>query len=431
MNAINKLILFLLAAITLNSCRLHDDSEDIIGADSTAAAIIAVNNAIYDLMKDVYLWNNYLPTVTPSTYPTPDSLMEALMYSVYDKWSRVMRETEYAAYFEEGTMLGYGFGFGPDEAENIRISFLYRNTQTYNMGVKRGWIISKVNGSYANMDNIRELLGEPTVGLTNDITFLDENGDTVNLSLSKQIIKITPIVHYEVLNQGDSKIGYMVFQDFITAAYAELEEAFTYFANQSIDELIVDLRYNGGGSVFVADTLAGLLIGDNFADQPFVNLRYNRYYARYWNKTYDIPDIKSGLNLSRVFFIGTEYTASASELVINGLKPYTQAILAGSKTHGKPVGMNTWKIKNYVVLPVTFKYTNANNEGDFYDGLEPALPAGDDLTKDFGDPEEASLKAVLKYIETGAVPVKSTKSTGYRAIIMEPKGPLGQYLKAY
>ena len=84
-----------------------------------------------------------------------------------------------------------------------------------------------------------------------------------------------------------------------------------------------------------------------------------------------------------------------------------------------------------MVLPVTFKYTNKNDEGDFYNGIEPFLPADDDIARDFGDPEEASLKAVLDYIRTGTLPVKTTKSAGYRAKLIEQARPVNQYLKAY
>jgi hypothetical protein len=85
----------------------------------------------------------------------------------------------------------------------------------------------------------------------------------------------------------------------------------------------------------------------------------------------------------------------------------------------------------YILLPVCFKYTNADDEGDFYDGLPPMLPAEDDLTRDFGNPEEASLKAILDYIETGAVPIKSTKSAGYRVSLIESDNPVRQFLRAY
>jgi hypothetical protein len=147
----------------------------------------------------------------------------------------------------------------------------------------------------------------------------------------------------------------------------------------------------------------------------------------------NLPQNNAGLSLGRIFFIGTVHTASASELMINGTKPYVESVLAGSSTHGKPVGMYPFAFTDYdyVVLPVCFKYSNADNEGEFYEGLQPVLPADDDLARDFGDPDEASLRVVLDYIETGAVPLSTLKTTGSRIRLLESDNPVNQYLKAY
>ena len=169
------------------------------------------------------------------------------------------------------------------------------------------------------------------------------------------------------------------------------------------------MRYNGGGSVVVAEHLAGWLLGKNFAGQPFLYYQHNGNTAHELDTMYTVPANANGLNLSRIFFIGTENTASASELIIKGVEPFIGSILAGTPTHGKPVGMYAIPVSDYMTLPVCFKYTNKNHEGDFYNGIEPALPADDDITRDFGDPEEASLKAILDYIETGSCCVKINK----------------------
>jgi hypothetical protein len=142
----------------------------------------------------------------------------------------------------------------------------------------------------------------------------------------------------------------------------------------------------------------------------------------------------NGLSFSRIFFIGTESTASASELIISGVEPYlTENILAGSTTHGKPVGMYAYPFINYdyVVLPVTFQYTNADDEGDFYNGLAPDLDAKDDLAHDFGNPEEESLKAVLDYISNGEASPAQVKSTQRPNRPIKSNSILNDYLKAY
>jgi carboxyl-terminal processing protease len=423
MKTYSKISIFLLIAIALfTSCRKDEDDT-----------IKQVNKEIYKTMQVYYLWYQYLPTsstVNPGDYNNPQEFIEAIRYPLYDKWSYVQTMEDYNQ-FSGGKMVGHGFSFGQDENENIRILYVYRNTQTAESGVKRGWIISKVNGTFVNSGNISDLIGDRVAGLTNDFVFIDENGVPVNLSLTKEQINVTPVLHYEVLNQGNTKIGYMVFEQFIRAAYPEFEEAFSYFNAQDIDELIVDLRYNGGGFVPVADTLAGWLIGKEHGNQLFSTLEYNEKFSRY-NQSTKVPAMANGISVNRIFFIGTYYTASASELVINGVNPYVEVILAGDTTRGKPVGMNGFEIGDYMAWPVTFSYYNANHIGGFYNGLPVNLPAEDDITKDFGDPEEASLKAILDYIGNGGVQLKVESAQSHqRARLILPKDPISPYSKAF
>jgi carboxyl-terminal processing protease len=426
MKNLNKIfLLLLLASMTITSCKKDSSGDPVINA---------VNQGIDDLMKEVYLWNDHLPaSVDPSAYATPNDLMEALRYKVYDRWSTVLTRDEYNQYFVQGEMIGHGFMLGLDANNKIRIAFIYRNNQAYNLGVRRGWIITKINGTDATPSNAFNLLGPATAGRVNTITFIKNDGTTTDLTLTKSVIAITPVVHYEVINQGNSRIGYMVFQDFIDTAKVELDEAFNNFISAGINEMIVDIRYNGGGSVGVAQYLAGWLIGKSHGNQPFVNFRHNTNLQK-MDTTLNVPGNANGLDLNRIFFIGTRYTASASELVINGVKPYiTSDIIAGDTTHGKPVGMYAFPFTNYdyVVLPISFKYTNANDEGDFYAGIPPNLLAVDDLTRDFGDPQEESLKAILDYINTGSVQLKSTRQGREKIKILGTDKGVRQYLKAY
>lgn len=422
----NKLIVFLWVAVLAVSCQFdHDESDE--------SEIKIVNKEIYDLMKTNYFWNTDLPNINPYAYASPYDLMDTLRYSKYDRWSCILTRTEYESYFEQAIMVGHGLMTAEDKDHKIRIAFVYRNTKAYNAGVRRSWIISKVNGIEATADNISELLGAMEAGITNHFEFINTSGNTINLSLTKEVLNITPVIHYEVIPYADKKIGYLVFEDFIDAANEELREAFTSFNQAGIDEMVVDLRYNGGGSVDVADTLAGWLIGKSNSGQPFVHFVHNELQQKR-NNTMNVPNNPHGLELSRIFFIGTKSTASASEMVINGVKPYlSHTLIVGSATHGKPVGMYTFMLNRYgyVVMPICFKYTNANDEGDFYDGLDATIAAEDDLTHDFGNPEESCLKAILSYIETGVLPLKSARLPVAPKLIVKNTSPINQFLKAY
>jgi len=239
MKNLRNSVLFLFLTVTLfPSCKKDNTPE--------VNDIQIVNSNIYDLMKDVYLWYDHLPAVDPGSYSTPEALMDELRYATYDKWSAVISKTEYNQYFEEGQMIGHGFLIGLDQNDNLRIAFVYRGTEAYNKGVRRGWIIQTVNGSAANSSNIFTLLGDAKKGLANNIGFLDNSGTQVALTLTKEEVAITPVLDYRVLEAHSKKIGYMVFQDFIDTADVELDEAFSLFTSEGIDELVVDLRYNGG-----------------------------------------------------------------------------------------------------------------------------------------------------------------------------------------
>lgn len=361
---------------------------------------------LYDLMKEVYLWNTKLPSgFDPLAYSSPETAMEAMRYGTFDRWSFVMPLEEYYQYFEQGEMIGHGFMLALDESENIRIAFVYPDTRAYESGIRRSWIISKVNGTNATPDNVFSLMGETREGVRNTFTFLKTGGETTELTLEKEIVSISPVLHRSVFSIGTQQVGYLVFQDYIDAAKEQLDEAFSYFNRENINQLVIDLRYNGGGSVAVAQYLAGWILGNSHAGDPFVNFEHNTKYTR-WDTTLNIPVRAEGLALPKVYFIATGNSASASELTINGVEPYAEACLVGGTTHGKPVGMYvfTYPQYGYAAMPVCFRYTNADGSGDFYEGLSPDLPVGDDLAHDFGDPEEGCLNAVLNEIEGVAVP---------------------------
>ncbi len=407
------LYLFALVGI-IGACEKDDDNDDIDkSSNNNLSEVQIVNREIYKLMKDIYLWNDQLPEVDPTTYGSPQALLNDLRYAPYDRWSTVMSKQEFQQYFEQGQMAGHGFLLSVDAQDNIRIAFVYRNTQAYQEGVRRSWIIETVNGREATTSNIFELLGADDEGLTNAIGFLSPDGNPQVITLTKELININAVLHAEVINYQEINVGYMVFQDFIENSKREIDSVFTDFKNAGITELVIDLRYNGGGSVDVAENIAAWIGGASQTNDIFYKLSHNNNYSAMDTLVY-FRSNPSAISLDRVYFITTEGSASASEMLINGLEPFYNVRLAGATTHGKPVGMYamTFTDYNYTVLPISFKYENANDYGDFFDGIPVDISASDDVTHMFGDPEEASLKAVLNDIagtttKAAVVPGKS------------------------
>jgi carboxyl-terminal processing protease len=397
-----------------------------------------VNNVLYREMLDVYLWYDEMPRPQPdpSSYSNPQDYLDAIKYADLDRWSYIVTQDDNQQYFEEGKSIGHGFSLGLDDAGQIRILFVYPSTEAATKGVKRGWILSKINGTNVPPDNrVFNMMGNSVVGITNVFTFLDHDGLSQVVSLTKENYDIKSVLHSEVITQGVDKIGYIVFQDFISTATEGLDEAMESFVTADINELVIDLRYNGGGMVSIAQEFASWLVGKNHANDVFASYEFNDKYTSE-NFSIRIPANTNGLELDRLFFIGTENTASASEMLINGLKPFiTDVILAGTTTHGKPVGMFGIEIDEYIAYPITYRSYNKNHVGEYYDGLAPDISVEDNFAFDFGDANEPMLQSILAWISSGPVispgpALKSATQTHNKNRLLKSDHPMSQFIKA-
>ena len=210
----------------------------------------------------------------------------------------------------------------------------------------------------------------------------------------------------QIIPVAGKNIGYLVFDSFTgNTVSQELENAFTFFKNNNVSELVVDLRYNTGGSVSVAERFANLVAPATARGKLMYRDTHNQRYAN-WNRTknFDAATPSTALSLSRIVFITTNRSASASELLINCLKPYMDVKLIGGTTYGKPAGYYLIPVMDYYSFPLAVKQVNANGYGDFYEGIAADKTQADDLTRDFGNLNEACLKDALAYLSTGRMP---------------------------
>jgi hypothetical protein len=175
---------------------------------------------------------------------------------------------------------------------------------------------------------------------------------------------------------------------------------FNHFAAAGINDLVVDLRYNGGGYVTVQQKLADWLAPSSANAQLMMKEQFNDKYTEF-NTTDNFQKLGS-LNLSRIYFIVSRSTASASELLINNLKPFMDVQLVGpSKTYGKPVGFFPMPVGDWYIFPVSFRSTNKNGQGNYFNGMDLNSQVADGLDKDWGDITESCLQSVLSNITTG------------------------------
>ncbi len=373
-------------------------------------------DGFYDLMKYAYLWNNTMPTVKVTDYNGPESLLEALRYKPKDRWSFISDYESFMASMQ-GSFVGHGIRMSLDNSNQVRVVSLYEGSDLWPRGVRRGWIIKEINDTpvapifiSGNNAAYNALMGASTAGVTNKFLFVKPDGTEVTYNATKASFTINSVTAATILDLTSGKTGYLCFESFIEPSEQELNVAFADFKANNITDLIIDLRYNGGGYMDIAQQLSSLVLTWNDTTKVCYTLKYNNLVAPEWDETFKFIKTESPLGLDQVVFITTRGSASASEVVINSLKPYVNVKIVGDTTHGKPAGMNIWgfpfpstSVPNpdykYVFAPITFEYVNSLGEGRFYDGLPADVLAADDITHDFGDPEEASLKAAIGVLE--------------------------------
>ncbi len=394
-------ILFLIFSLIFSSC---EKEEPEVGNNLT-------KQDVYDIMNEYYLWLEKMPDIDPAQYNTPEDVLDALKYKDLDEWSYISTTKEYIQYYDEGEYVGHGFGVKADEEGNIRISFVFGGSPADNHKVKRGWRIHKINDQIVTLYNYSsDLLGSDEIGVTNDFVFLDLTGAQVSMTIEKALVTIHPVLHFSIRDVKNTRAGYLVFNHFIRSAYQELEEVFCYFQEEGVDELILDLRYNRGGREDVAVYLAGLIAGIE-ANNQVLNKRVHNSKHPELDTVTRIQTQDFSVDLDRIFIISTRITASASELLINGFKPHMEVIQIGDDTYGKPVGAYSFQFEDYTLIPICFRFLNANDEGDFFDGISPDAYVSDDLNEPFGNLEEDCYHEALYYIENGSFSSQAGKKS--------------------
>ena len=407
-----KLIIILVLAVVLfNSCKKQ------AGPTTDTIATMARDN-LYGLMQDWYYWYKYLPAnITVTDYKDPYTLLDALRYKTLDRWSFVDDYNAFVANMN-GSFVGHGIRIGLDTQGKARIVTIYKNSPLYTNGaggpgVRRGWIIKTLNGSNlapilasGDATAYNNLIGASTAGITNTFVFTTPRGNDTTALTTKKSFAVNSVMLYDTLTLKTGKTGHLVFDEFIDPSVQELQTAFAFFKAQGVKDLVLDLRYNNGGILDVATQLAGYISGKP-TTSIFIKSSYNDKKAAANDTTINFESMANPLSLSRLVVITTRETASASEEVINGLKPYLTVTTIGDTTNGKPTGMNVWQYDyTYIFAPITFELVNSAGQGDFYAGFVPSKYVPDDITRDFNDKSELCFKEAIYLLENGTVSTK-------------------------
>lgn len=433
-----KKLLFLFVLFLFVGCK--DDLDDTIQVPTTRN--LEIEDFVYKVMNTVYYWQKEVPNLADNKFSNdkeytsflqsfkgPEDLYENLkiegdIYSYYDDDYEDYNKSSQAVSLSNGMTFGLVYVTGSNTNIFAYVRYVFPNSDATQKGIKRGDIFTHVDGTQLTVENYRELLFSSKTSYTIDLATINNNqleptGTAITLNNTNQTER--QIYMSKIIEHEGKKVGYIMYNGFTATQEADLKNEFTDFATKQIDELVVDLRYNPGGRVSTAQFLAGLIAGEH-AGKVFGKMIYN---DKLRNKDTEVNITNSNiqLGLSRVFFLTTQSSASASEMIINGLRPYMTTIQIGDKTSGKDVGsepiydyIDNKGTKNpnhkWVLLPIMFKIYNSEGVGDYSDGLKPNVELPELLSNlgVLGETNEPLLKKALDYI-SGKVTSSSSFKT--------------------
>ena len=428
-----RYLMLLIISILLISCGSNKNEFDDPNLDS--------KEFIYSVMYYYYYWDETIDgELNLNGYKNADELLSDLRYRengvLIDRWSYYDTITNNDMYFDEGEYLGYGFSMRIDLNNSvIYVSYVYPGSPADNIGLKRGSVIHSIDGkTIAQIEENKEwdtIFGADEIGATIKVEASRTiYGETqIVADLVKKVVKFNSVYMSKIIEIDDKRIGYLVFDSFISPAKTELKNEFKKFKESGVTDFILDLRYNGGGYVSVSNELSAYINSSKTKNQIFQILEFDSKKVK-GDQVYIFDTKEDSLNLDRVFILTGTGTASASEAVINGLKPFIEVIQIGETTHGKPVGMNGYQNSNLGIVfwPVTFKVKNGLREGDYFFGIEPDKTVSDNINYLLGNEEEPMLKEALYYIKNGEfTPEKKSSTKQYK--IVERKGIIGNMNK--
>lgn len=419
-------------------------------------------DSIYLYAKQIYLWSDALPgydQFNPRSYtaegsnlanfrkelfditqlkinPLTGNPYEATAYTGTAKYSSITDKSTSSGTQSLVTLDGQGndYGFAMNSTNNeVWITYTDPGSAAWRIGLTRGCQVLTINGVAANPGLVSTAMNASSLSLT--VKKPDET--ILELNLAPTGYTAVPVLVSKIIEVNSIKTGYIAYNSFSALSNSQgvLDNSFLEFTASAITDLIIDLRYNPGGYVQTAQYFADLIAPSSLNGKVIYTEHYNELMqsgkatilkkqpyldennqpVQYQGRMATMADVdyslvantynfskKGGLEtLKNIHFIVSGQTGSASELLINSLKPYFNVTVTGTKTYGKPVGFFGVTIDQYTVYLSSFLIKNANGSADYFEGISVDMAAADDITHDFGNPDEACLSKVLNYIQTG------------------------------
>ncbi|MBK9516018.1 MAG: peptidase S41 [Anaeromyxobacter sp.] len=435
-------------ALALSGCSRKADCSDA----TTKASVLAT-------ARDWYLFDDLIPAAgldpadpTQSPQDFLDQLTAEARAQGKDRgFSYLTTRAESSQFFVEGTSQGYGLGLRQVGGTRLLLTQVFGGSPAALAGFARGDELLAISPTLGGLDLLENqvatllpagLLGQAlssgVAGTTRSFRVRRADGALAVRTATTATYSLDPVPDAAaplILDRGAAgKVGYLMLRTFVGTADPLLRQAAAAFRAAGVTELVIDLRYNGGGRIDVAETFLDLLRAAPGSADVMFRFRYNARHAAAEESAFFRP-LPQSLPLTRVAFIVTGGSASASELLVNSLQPYLPVALIGERTYGKPVGQFGFEEPDCPTLLylISFQLLNRDGAGDYFQGLPDAAFTGascaaeDDLGHPTGDAAEASTAAALQWLADGTCPAGPIPDPAPAAAsrLLEGRGPAG------
>jgi C-terminal processing protease CtpA/Prc len=426
----------------LRSCRLAGLAcclllAPVARSQATDCSTLGQVGYVRDTLREYYYWYRELPDPNPALFASPEAYLEAVRYRPLDStFSYVAAQQASQAFYGDSQYVGFGLSVQQLSQDELRVSQVFPDTPASEAGLERGARILSVNGrsvgDWVRSGQAGDIFGPAEIGYAVDLVYRSSDGRELAAHMAKRLVTIPTVSHVRVYELEGHKVGYVSFRNFVQPSFAALGAAFGQLRAAGVDELVLDLRYNGGGMVSVAQYLAELIGGSGTHGQVFCHFQHNDKNS-FRDTDFVFGDQVLALDLKRLTVITTRASASASELVINSLRPFLEVRVVGDTTYGKPVGQYGFDFCGQVLYPVAFSVRNARGEGDYFGGIPADCAAPDDLEHLLGDPAEGSLAEALHVALHGTCSggAKALAARGLKRALRLPRDGWQELVGAY
>lgn len=446
-----RILISMLVAVLLAACGGGGDGSSAPQTGTDECSNDGQKQFVLDNLYAWYLWNDLLPAnISIDDYASPEELIIRVTEDFgpqdangqpIDRFSFV-RSLQAEQDFLDGTageLFGFSYRFVDEAATDFRVVRVLSGSPAEDGGLGRGQRILTLNGR-----SVTEIAGSEGVSafFSNNATVefeIERPGDNEFTMITKAAITVVPIPQWRLIDRGAgvAPVGYMQLDTFIDSADPVFETVFAEFKAAGVNDVVIDMRYNGGGLVRTANLLGDYLGGLVAENLVFYRTEFNADRAVN-NITEFFDRLGNSVSPSQFVLIATRGTASAPELVTNGMIPHVNTGIVGDRTAGKSFGQIGLQFCDKIMRPGAFRYSNANGDTDFFDGLPVDCAAPDDLSTEIGADDDPNVIAALSFLNTGACPAAAVQGGQQKLEYAAPRpesdrrgSPAREYLDAY